>query len=152
MKNGKLEFWSLQVPGWLLFLYLAYAQAVPAFDYQLGVAMGTQEPASRITEVGVGFFRGFAFADLVTYLPLLAVGLVGYQSGKRWGRVVLAAALGITVYWPVVCLAAVVAAREAAGWTLGDETAYWIVLPLVAFWGLWGLWHIARQPLHDRDT
>lgn len=152
MNNEKLEIWSLQVPGWLLFLYLVYAQAIPAFDYQLGVAMGTQEPASRITEVGVAFWRGFAFGDLVVYLPLLALGLAGYYSGRRWGRVVLAAALGITVYWPVVCLAAVVAAREAAGWELGDETTYWIVLPLVALWGLWGLWLIARQPLNDGDT
>ena len=152
MKTGKLEFWGLLAPGWLLFLYLVYAQAIPAFDYQLGVAMGTQEPASRITEVGVGFFRGFAFADLVIYLPLLAAGLVGQWFGKHWGRIVLAAALGITVYWPVVCLAAVVAARGAAGWILVNETDYWLVLPLVALWGLWGLWHIARQPLHDRDS
>ncbi|MGD9265714.1 MAG: hypothetical protein PVJ71_08040 [Lysobacterales bacterium] len=151
MKYGKLEYWSLQAPGWLLFLYLVYAQAIPAFDYQLGVTMGTQEPASRITEVGVAFWQGFAFADLVIYLPVLGLGLVGYWLGRRWGRMVLAAALGITVYWPAVCLAAVVAARDAAGWELGDEAAYWTVLPLVALWGLWGLWHIARQPLNDRD-
>jgi hypothetical protein len=35
-----------------LVLYLIYAQATPAFDYQLGVGMGTQESAEAITEVG----------------------------------------------------------------------------------------------------
>ena len=62
----------------------------------------------------------------------------------RSGRVVLGAALGITAYWPVVCLAAVVAARDAAGWNIGDETPYWLVLPLITLWGIWGLWRISR--------
>jgi hypothetical protein len=35
-----------------LVLYLIYAKAIPAFDYQLGVSMGTQESAEAITEVG----------------------------------------------------------------------------------------------------
>ena len=144
----KTRFWVLQAPGWLVFVYLVYAQAIPAFDYQLGVAMGTQEPAARVSEVGVAFWWGFAFADLVAYLPLLGLGLVAHWLDKHWGRAVLAAALGITIYWPVVCLAAIVAARGASGWSLGNETAYWVVLPLIALWALWGLWHIARQPLH----
>lgn len=77
-------------PGWLLLAYLVYAQAIPAFDYDLGVSMGTQEPAEQVTAVGVAFWYGFA----------------------------LAAALGITVYWPSVCLAAIIAAHDAPGWSL----------------------------------
>ena len=57
----------------------------------------------------------------------------------------LGAALGITVYWPVLSLAAVVAARDAAGWSLPGETAYWIVLPPIALWAAWGLWRLARE-------
>ena len=140
-----IRFWLLQIPGWLLLFYLIYAQAIPAFGYDMGVAMGTQEPAEQITEVGVAFWYGFAFGDLVTYIPLLAAGLVGYWTGKRWGRLLLCAALGITLYWPVVCLAAVVAARGAAGWNITNETAYWIVLPLIAIWGAWGLWFILNE-------
>ena len=34
------ERWWLQVPGWLLLAYLVFAQAIPAFDYELGVRMG----------------------------------------------------------------------------------------------------------------
>lgn len=138
------SFWWVQGPGWLLFVYLIYAQAIPAFDYDIGVAMGTQESAQQITAVGVAFWYGFAFADLLIYIPFLALGLVGYWSGKMWGRVLLGAALGITVYWPVVCLAAVVAARDATGWNLENEMEYWMVLPLITLWGAWSLWRITR--------
>lgn len=144
MKRG-IGFWLLQVPGWLLLFYLIYAQAIPAFSYETGVAMGTQEPSEQITEVGVAFWYGFAFADLVTYIPLLAVGLIGHYLGKMWGRIIICAALGITLYWPVVCLAAVIAARNAAGWNITDESPYWIVLPLITLWGAWGLWFILKE-------
>lgn len=134
--------WMIFGPGWLLLLYLVYAQAIPAFDYQLGVRMGTQEPADAITEVGVAFWYGFAFGDLVVYIPLLAIGLVGHWRRKTWGLLVLAAALGITVYWPVVCLATIAAARSADGWSLPNETIFWIVLPIIALWGVFGLFSL----------
>jgi len=145
MKERGIGFWALQGPGWLLFLYLVYAQAIPAFDYDLGIAMGTQESAEQITEVGVAFWYGFALGDLVVYIPLLALGLIGHKLGRDWGRVMLIAALGITVYWPVVSLAAVVAARTAPGWNLPNEIVFWFVLPLITIWGLWGLWRIAAE-------
>lgn len=142
--GSRLERYWLQVPGWLLLGYLVYAQAVPAFDYELGVRMGTQEPAGRITEVGAAFWYGFAFSDLVVYIPLLAAGLIGHRTGRPWWRVIMGAALGITVYWPVVVLAAAVDARDASGWDI-DETAYWAVLPVIACWALWGLFLVARS-------
>lgn len=138
------QFWVVQALGWVLFLYLLYAQAIPAFDYQLGVRMGTQESAETITGVGTAFWYGFAFGDLVAYIPMLALGLLGHWIRKPWGSVVLAAALGVTVYWPIVCLAAVVAARGAEGWNLPSETGFWVVLPLIALWGAFGLWHLVR--------
>jgi hypothetical protein len=140
-----LNFWMIQAPGWALLIYLIHAQAIPAFDYETGVAMGTQEPAEVVSEVGTAFWYGFAFGDLVTYIPILAIGLIGHWKSKGWGRIILAAALGITIYWPVVCLAAVVAARKADGWYLADETPYWIVLPLIVLWSSWGLWRLARE-------
>ena len=139
-------FLLIQIPGWCLTLYLLYAQALSAFDYELGVAMGTQEPAELITGVGVAFWYGFAFGDLVTYIPLLAAGLAGFGYGAAWGKTLLSAALGITIYWPIVCLAAVVEARNAEGWSLTSEAPYWVVLPLIALWGIWGLWFLLRDP------
>lgn len=145
------NFWLIQGPGWLLLLYLVYAQAIPAFNYELGVALGTQEPASVVSEVGVAFWYGFAFGDLVIYVPLLAVGLVGYWLGHKWARIILAAAMGVTVYWPVVCLAAVVAARDARGWNLPHEIPYWIVLPLITTWGAWVLWRMGLESQTGRS-
>ncbi len=134
----------VQIPGWLLLLYLVYAQVPAAFDYEIGVRMGTQEPANSITEVGAAFWYGFAFADLLVYIPLLAAGLVGFWRDFYWGRAVLGAALGITVYWPVVALAAAVDARDAPGWAI-DETQYWIVLPAIILWALLALFRITRS-------
>ena len=128
-------FWIVQLPGWALFFYLAVAQCSAALNYDLGVRMGTQEPAERITEVGVAFFKGLAVADLLFYTPLLGVGLVGHAVGKGWGTVCLAAAAGITVYWPLACLVTVRAAHGASGWSLPKERDYWVVLPLIAVWG-----------------
>ena len=138
-------FWLLHIPGWFLLAYLIYAQAIPAFDYELGTAMGTQESAEQITEVGTAFWYGFAVGDLLIYIPLLALGLVTDLLKKQWSNIALAAALGITVYWPVVCLAAIADARGAAGWTLTNETDYWIVLPVIALWGTWELWYLVSS-------
>lgn len=145
MPKREKKFWMIQGPGWLLVLYLAYAQAIAALDYELGVAMGTQEPPQQITEVGAAFWWAFAFADLVFYIPLLALGLIGHWMAKAWGKVALIAALGITVYWPVVALAAVTAAKDAAGWHLPKEAEYWIALPLIALWAIWALWHMKNE-------
>jgi hypothetical protein len=144
LKRG-FGFWLLQGPGWLLLIYLIYAQGIPAFDYQLGVTMGTQESAAQITEVGASFFWGFAFADLVIYIPLLTAGLIGHWLAKTWGQVMLAAALGITAYWPIVSLATVVAAKDVNGWNLSAEADYWAVLPVIVLWAVYGFWFILKQ-------
>jgi len=141
--NRGALYWWLQIPGWILLAYLVYAQAIAAFDYELGVRMGTQESAERITEVGAAFWFGFAFSDLVIYIPLLGTGLIGHWLQRPWWRVIFGAALGITVYWPVVVLATAVDARDASGWDI-DEAAYWIVPPIIAVWALWGLLMVAR--------
>ena len=130
-----LGLWIVQAPGWVLFVYLVFAQCISALDYSLGVRMGVQEPPDQITEVGVAFFKGFAGADLF-YAPLLAVGLAGHLVGAEWSALILGAALGITVYWPIVCLWAVRAARDAPGWSLPKEAQYWVVLPAISIWGL----------------
>ena len=140
-----VSWWILQATGWLFLAYLTYAQLIPVFDYDLGVRMGTQETAAQVTEVGVAYWWAFAFGDLVTYAPLLAAGLIGHALGRTWGRILPAAALGITVYWPVVSLAAVYAAQGSEGWALTDTAAFWVVLPLITAWGAWRLWVLIRE-------
>jgi hypothetical protein len=75
----------------------------------------------------------------------LVDSLIGHWIGKIWAHVLLSAALGITIYWPIVCLVAVVDARDATGWKLVDETPYWIVLPLIVLWGVWSLRFILKE-------
>lgn len=140
-----VDFWTVQCPGWLLLLYIVYAQAIAAIDYELAVSLGTQEPASSITEVGTAFWYGFAFGDVVVYIPLLAAGLVGIWMETRWRHVIFGAALGISIYWPVVSLSTVAVARGAEGWDLQDDTAYWIVLPAISLWAIWALWRMTRD-------
>ena len=134
-----IAFWTIQLPGWLLFAYLLVAQCTAAISYSLGVKMGTQEPAQRVTEIGVAFWKGYAGADLLFYTPLLGIALVGNFLGKSWSDLLLAAALGVTVYWPIACLWTVKAARGAEGWDLPKETQYWVALPAIALWGAVGL-------------
>ena len=143
--KGKI-FWGVHIPGWLLLIYLIYAQGIAAFNYDLGVSMGTQESAEKITEVGTSFWYGFAFGDLLIYIPLLLLGLIGHSLATTWGKAILSAALGITVYWPVVCLSALVAARGATGWNISNEAPYWIALPVIALWGAWALVMIIKEP------
>lgn len=144
-RKHSISYWMLQGPGWLLFAYLVFAQGITAFGYGLGVRMGTQEPAEKITEVGAAFWYGFALGDLLTYIPILLAGLIGHMRAESWGRIVFSAGLGITVYWPLVCLVALVDARDAAGWSMANETPYWIALPLIALWGGWGLWAMIKE-------
>ncbi len=136
---SEFSVWIIQLPGWMLFSYLLIAQCPSAISYSLGIRMGTQEPAESVTEVGVAFFKGFAGADLMFYTPLLGIGLIGQLIEATWTDLILGAALGITVYWPITCLWSVRAAREAPGWCLPKEKQYWIVLPMIALWGFIGL-------------
>jgi len=71
--------------------------------------------------------------------------LIGHYHSKSWGRIVFAAAMGITIYWPVVCLSALVDVRDAAGWNISHELDIWIVLPIILLWGIWGLCVVARD-------
>ncbi|MDV7142726.1 hypothetical protein R3X27_08525 [Tropicimonas sp. TH_r6] len=130
-----VTFWFVQVPGWALFGYLAIAQCPAAIRYEIGVRMGSQEPEERITRVGRAFWWGLAVADLVFYTPLLGLALLGQALGAPWAPALLAAALGVTVYWPIASLATVADARGAPGWSLPKERDYWRVLPVIAGWG-----------------
>lgn len=141
-----VSFWALQIPGWLLLIYLIFAQGISAFSYDIGVEMGTQEPFEMVTEVGAAFWYGFAFGDLLVYIPVLLAGLIGHFRLRQWGYIFMSAGLGITVYWPIVCLSAMVDARDAHGWNIVNETPYWVVLLLITAWGLWGLFSILRSP------
>jgi hypothetical protein len=142
-------FWFLQVSGWLFVLYLITAQGISAFDYELGVSMGTQDAVDNVTEIGVAFWRGFAIAYVIVYIPLFLIGLVGHFIGKNWGKIALAGALAITIYWPITCFIAITIAKKSEAWTAELPFVYYIVLPVFVVWGLWGLWMLKHTEITD---
>ena len=126
---------SITIPGWILFWWLLIGQCIPAIHYDWGVQMGTQDPPEIVTEVGVAFWKGFAMADLIFYVPLLGIALWTEKN------IYLAAAFGVTIYWPMVCLVTALKARGAPGWSLNVDM-FLILLPLIILWGIWGLYRL----------
>ncbi|RNL66761.1 hypothetical protein [Zhongshania marina] len=122
--------------GWPLCLLLLVAQAISAVNYDLGVAMGFQQPVESITEVGVASWRGFAIADTLVYLPLMALGLYGYQQKRRYGNIFLAVAAGISLYWPIVFGATLLLSRSAFGWSVDSELAVWVFGSIYTVWAI----------------
>ncbi|MCP4319586.1 MAG: transposase, partial [Hyphomicrobiales bacterium] len=61
------------------------------------------------------------------------------QPARKVTQSVHEAARGITIYWPLVSLAAVAAARDVSGWDLPSESQYWIILPWITLWSAWSL-------------
>lgn len=136
----------LKVPGWLIFWYLVIGQCIPAIDFDLGIRMGTQDSPEVVTPVGVAFWKGFCVADLVFYVPMLGLGLYAYETDPLY----LAVALGITIYWPIVCLVAAFSARGSLEWIL-DDRPFLVVLPLFVVWACWCLWQLSAGNLATRD-
>ena len=126
---------SITIPGWILFWWLLIGQCIPAIHYDWGVQMGTQDPPEIVTEVGVAFWKGFAMADLIFYVPLLGIALWTEKN------IYLAAAFGVTIYWPMVCLVTTLKAHDAPGWSLNVDV-FLILLPLIILWGIWGLYRL----------
>ena len=103
--------------------------------------MKTQEPVEVIGPIGMAFYKAFSVADTFVYLPILISGLLlhlstGDSPDNKSSLILLAAAYGITVYWPIDCLAAVIYAKGS--WNLQEEAEaeYFLVLPVIALWGL----------------
>ena len=57
--NDSAQTWKfllgITVAGWIPLIYLIYAQGITAFNYDIGVAMGTLEPIEKIIEIVAAF-------------------------------------------------------------------------------------------------
>ncbi|NIR25424.1 MAG: hypothetical protein GWN77_00210, partial [Gammaproteobacteria bacterium] len=71
-------------------------------DYDFTVSIGMQESAEELTDFGVVWAKGFAFADTLIYIPLFITGIIGTLKRRRWGALALFGALAITAYWPLI--------------------------------------------------
>lgn len=142
MIKKKIGFLILIVLGILLSLLLLCGQTMALFNYDLTVELGLQESVTEVRNVGIAYAKGFGFGDTVVYLPLLVAGIIGLLKNKNWGNFLMFGALAITAYWPLVCLYAVLSDRVAITLTPEKYTSYSVMLPLIAIYGIWGMWYI----------
>ena len=142
MTKKGIGFMILIGLGILLSLLLLCGQSLALFDYNLTVKWGLQESETEVGKVGIAFAKGFGFGDTVIYLPLLIAGIIGLLKNKNWGFFLMLGALAITSYWPLVCLYAFLSDTVAITLTPDKYVSYSILLPLIAIYGLWGMWYL----------
>ena len=135
-------FWTIIVIGILLLVLLLLGQTLALFDFDLAIALGLQETRQEIGEVGIAFAKGFALADTVVYVPLLALGIVGMLTRKKWGHLAMMVSLGITVYWPVVHLYAIYIETEAINLHPEKYITFPLTLSFLIIYGLYGMWYL----------
>ena len=140
-----LGFWILIGLGTLLAVFLFVGQTLSLFDYDLTVSLGLQESEYEITKVGIAWAKGFAFGDTIFYLPILLVGIVGLLERKEWGIFAMFGSLAITAYWPIVSLFAIFIERTEIKLAPEKYITYSIILPLIAIYGLWGMWYLYKN-------
>lgn len=138
-------FWVLIVIGSLLTIVYLCGQTGSLINYEFTVSMDLQEPVNEITEVGVALNKGFGLGDTLCYIPLFILGIIGLIKAKNYGYYAMTGALAITVYWPIVALSTLYFAKGAPGFHFTDYISYSIILPLISFYGIWGLWFLYRQ-------
>ncbi len=129
----------------ILLIFLLVGQSFALINYDFLVSIGLQESVEEITLVGIAFAKGFAFGDTVIYIPLIIAGVVGLLKRKRWGFHAFFGSLAISVYWPLVHLFAIIIEQEAITLPPGKYLSFYIILPLIASYGLWGMWYLYKH-------
>ncbi len=144
-ETRNIGFWILISLGILLTIMLLIGQTFSLINYDLTVSLGLQESVEEVSEVGVAWAKGFAFGDTIIYLPLLLIGIIGLLKRKSWGFYSMFGALAITVYWPIVSLSTIFIGRTALNLNSDKYVSYSIILPLIAIYGLWGMWYLHKN-------
>ncbi len=112
------------------------------FAYDFAVKIGMQESVEEVTAFGVEMNRAFGASDTLVYIPLILFSLVGLILRKRWGLVVTAAAMRISVYWAVTMTAVMVFLRGVPGYNLLPGVEYWVFLGAFMIFGVWGIFYL----------
>lgn len=131
--------------GIVLNIIFIAGQTVSLIDHDLTVSLGLQESEEEIGSVGIAFAKGFAFGDTAFYIPLFVTGMIGLVKRKPWGTFFMFGALAVTVYWPVVHLFAIYSGKSSMNLGADKYLSYSVILPLVALYGLWGMWFLYRN-------
>ena len=144
-KERGTGFWIIIIVAVLLNIMFILGQTLSLIDYDLTVSLGLQESEEELSSVGIAFAKGFAFGDTVFYIPLFIIGIIGLLKRKTWGLFSMVGALAVTVYWPIVHLFAIYAGKTSMSLSPEKYTSYSIILPLIALYGLWGIWFLYKN-------
>ena len=144
-KKFSSGFWILIVIAILLNLMYLLGQTMAMIDYELTVSLGLQESVREISEVGVAFNKGFGFGDTFIYIPLFIIGIIGLLRRRSIGLYCMIGALAITAYWPAVCMSALYFAKGAKDFHFSSYPEYTVMLSLICFYGLWGMWYVVKN-------
>jgi hypothetical protein len=143
--DHKTGFWVLITIGGVLTLMYLAGQSLALFAFDYTVQIGLQESREEIGEVGIAFAKGFGFGDTLVLIPLFVIGVIGLFKQKLWGTLAMSGALAINIYWPLVHLYAVYVGREAMNLSEEKMITFTILLPLIAIYGVWGIWYIYKN-------
>ena len=126
----------------VLMLFLLSGQTFSLINYEAALDLGLQESAEEITEVGIAFAKGFAFADTIAYIPLLLIGIIGLLKRTKWGVYAMFASCAISVYWPLVHLYAIYIGVDVIILNPEKYVSFPITLSFIILYGLWGMWYL----------
>ena len=143
-KRG-LGFWMLISVGVLLLLFLLIGQTFSLINYEDAVGLGLQESVEEISQVGIAFAKGFAFADTVAYIPVLLLGIIGLFKRKKWGVYMMFASCAISVYWPLVHLYAIYIGKDVITLEPEKYLSFPITLSFIIIYGVWGMWYLYKK-------
>ena len=146
-KKRGFGFWTLILTSILLSLFLVVGQTFSLFNYEAAVAFGLQESVEEVTQVGIAFAKGFAFADTIAYIPLLLLGIIGLLKRTKWGIYALFASCAISVYWPLVHLYAIHVGKSVIILHPEKYVSFPITLSIIILYGLWGMWYLYNNQI-----
>lgn len=141
-RNRPFAFWLIM--AYLVFdlVFILVGQTASLFAYDFTVRMGLQESVEAVSEYGVQMNRAFGLADTVVSIPLMLLSLVGFAGRRPWVIPILAAFMGISIYWPVYCTGLFLFLKGVPGYNLVPGMGYGIVLALHAAIGIWILGYL----------
>ena len=140
-----VSFWILIGVGALLNIIYLMGQTMAVINYEFTVSIGLQEPIEEITALGVAWNQGFGLGDTIVYIPLFISGIIGLLNNREFGIYCMMGALSITIYWTIVSMSTLYYARKLQAWDFSDYTSYFVVLGLIVFYGIWGLWYVYKN-------
>ena len=147
MDTGKMGYWFLITFSSVLLLFLIVGQSFALIDYNYVVSIGLQESIQEVTIIGIAWLKAFAIGDTLAYIPLLLAGIIGMIKKRKWGYISMFASLAISVYWPIVNLAAIYLAKNDINLNTDKYVSFSIILPIIAIYGLWGMFYLYKNHL-----